>query len=68
MALRLKDGALLASSAQAPRPAGLPLPAVTLRNALSAEASGGRELALQAQGTGLGPDNPRSKQPVSSVS
>lgn len=48
--------------------AELPLSAVTLQNALSAEASGGRELALQAQGTGLGPDNPRSKQPVSSVS
>lgn len=48
--------------------AGLPLPTVTLWNALSAEVSGGRELAEQAWGTGLGPDNPRSKQPVSSVS
>ena len=34
----------------------------------SAEVNGGWELAKQAQGTGLGPDNPRSKQPVSSVS
>ena len=68
-----KDGALIASSTErgskANRAGGWAAPPQLWPYGMpSAEVSGGWVLAKQARGTGLGPDNPRSKQPVSSVS